>query len=353
MFGGQKGIALFNESLSLHVPLVCLCSAQNETHDQLPYRLLPELPVAKWQFLQPSTFRKIKKTISEEHITHVIVEHPYYGLAAIRNRKNTGIKVIIHAHNIESERFRLLGKWWWSLLRTYEKWVLKNADLILFKTGADQAFAISDLKVSPVRCMTVAYGTYNHLPSPLASQQVRSRHGIGAMDKIILFAATLDYKPNAIAVENIFGKIAPALLLENMNCKIIICGRNRHRSFEYLNRLSHPAVIMAGEAEDIDAYFFAADAVINPVQFGGGTQTKNIDALAHHCNLVCFDSLVDEELLQSAPGKIFTAPAGDWEMFVKQVAHAIEQKNETPASFFETYNWNSIAKAVADRIRSL
>ena len=36
-------------------------------------------------------------------------------------RKRTGIKTILHIHNIEYQRFQSTGKWWWPVLRIYEK----------------------------------------------------------------------------------------------------------------------------------------------------------------------------------------------------------------------------------------
>ncbi|MBK9571155.1 MAG: hypothetical protein IPO53_15415 [Chitinophagaceae bacterium] len=53
------------------------------------------------------------------------------------------IKVIIHTHNIEYQRFRSLGKWWWPLLKRYEKWSFQKADGLFFITPEDKNFAIT------------------------------------------------------------------------------------------------------------------------------------------------------------------------------------------------------------------
>ncbi len=47
----------------------------------------------------------------------------------------TGVKLIVHSHNIEGLRWKTLGKWWWKGLWIYEKWVHRQADLQLFQTG--------------------------------------------------------------------------------------------------------------------------------------------------------------------------------------------------------------------------
>ena len=56
----------------------------------------------------------------------MICEHPYFAWLAFAVRKRTGINVIIHTHNIEYQRFRSTGKWWWPILKVYEKSVLKK-----------------------------------------------------------------------------------------------------------------------------------------------------------------------------------------------------------------------------------
>ena len=158
-YGGQKGIALFNNELAKHFPLITLCSQNNEQFGEVPYKLIPGLPVSKWQFLSPSAWKKIQRTASKENVTHIILEHPYHGIAAIRARKQTPAKLIVHSHNIESLRFKQLGKWWWRFLAHYEKWVHRCADLNLFKTDSDQHWAINHFGLNIEKCMVVPYGT--------------------------------------------------------------------------------------------------------------------------------------------------------------------------------------------------
>lgn len=347
MFGGQKGIANFNKSLAYHIPLVCLCSDDNEPAGQIPYKVMAALPAGKSQFINPSCWNQIVSTARQEQVSHIILEHPYHGIAALKAKKATGAKLIIHAHNIESERFRLSGKWGWRILKQYEKWIHRKADLSLFKTEEDKSYAIQHFGLEQDKCYVMPYGIEapKTIDKATASRFVRNRHGIAAEEKIILFAGTLDYAPNAKAVEDIFKELAPRLA----NSRIIICGRNKFSSFQYLNTLSHPAVLMAGEAEDISVYFAAADVFINPVQYGGGMQTKNIDALAHNCNVVCFSDM-SGAVSSDAGNKLFTCAPGDWEGFVKQVQAAGRLRTDTPALFFEKYSWKKIIGDLINKI---
>jgi glycosyltransferase involved in cell wall biosynthesis len=341
-FGGQKGIALFNHYLSRLHPLACVCSGNNEVSQDIPYKVLPVLPVSKSQFLQPSVWKKIKDIAKKERATHILLEHPYHGLAAVRAKKATGVLLIIHSHNIEFQRFRQTGKWWWRLLKSYEKWVHRKADLNLFKTEEDRAYAIEQFGLNASQCIVVPYGIEKPvaIDKPKARQLIRARHGIQPDEKILLFAGTLDYKPNALAVESIFNELAPRLLKERFAGKIIICGRNQYLAFHYLQKLSHPAVIIAGEVADINNYFAAADVFINPVRSGGGVQTKNMDALAYDCNVVCFSTMNPAAIVKLAGNKLFMA--ADWPSFIKQLLKASQQQEATPAAFFEEYNWQKI-----------
>jgi glycosyltransferase involved in cell wall biosynthesis len=344
VFGGQKGIAHFNKHLAWHIPLVCLCSRDNEPAGQIPYKVIAELPTGKGQFINPLCWQKISTVARKEEVTHILLEHPYHGIAAIKAKKATGARLIVHAHNIESQRFRLAGKWGWQLLRKYERWVHRKADLSLFKTEEDKRYAIEHFGLREDQCKIVPYGIEKPDPidKELACRFIRNKYDIGTNEKIFLFAGTLDYMPNAKAVEDIFKEIAPRLTAANIPFKIIICGRNRFPSFHYLNQLTHPAVIMAGEVEDIALHFTAADAFINPVQYGGGVQTKNMDALAHHCNVVCFSNMSTTEIASVAGDKLFTCPPGDWGAFIVQLQVAAGSQTDTPVLFFETYNWKRI-----------
>jgi polysaccharide biosynthesis protein PslH len=354
-FGGQKGIALFNEYLSKHHALVCLCSHNNVPGTAVHYRVLPVLPVSKWQFIDPGCWQKVRAAAVAEKATHIILEHPYHGIAALRAKKATGARLILHSHNIESLRFRETGRWWWRILYFYEKWVHRKADLVLFKTEAEQQYAINRFGISPDQCMIVPYGIEKKERRDHASARrwLCEKYGISESENILFFAGTLDYAPNAGAASDICHRLAPMLSAMNLNYRIIICGRNSEKRYQYLNQLSHPSVIMAGEVDDIDCYFAGADVFINPVQLGGGVQTKNIDALANHCNLVCFDNMLDKDTLQTAGDKIFPARNDDWNDFAKQIQKAIDVKNPTPERFFQYYYWENIIARLSARIDGL
>ncbi|MBL0334125.1 MAG: glycosyltransferase family 4 protein [Chitinophagaceae bacterium] len=351
-FGGQKCIAQFNQALGLQATGACLCSADNETTESLSYSLLPHLPVGKKQFLLPRAGKVIMATAKKERPTHIILEHPYYGKSALKACKATGAKLVLHAHNIEADRFREAGKTGWKWVRRVEKKTMQKADLILFLTNEDISRAVSLYQISPVKCMLAPYGIHSNMPIPDASKTIRQKFGIAAKEKIFLFAGTLDYEPNAQAVEKIYSILAPALDNGGIPAKIIICGRNRGKKFKYLKALNHPQVIQAGEVDDIGLYFSAADLFINPVEKGSGTQTKTLEALSWHCNVVSFSFGIHGIDPEQCDGKLQWVENSDWASFTLMLLMAYPRK-PTPDHFLNFYNQDDITREVLKRMNSL
>ena len=353
VFGGQKGIACFNRELSRHHSLFCLCSGNNEQEKEDSYSIIPALPVGKRQFLDPRVWKKVNAVVKEVKPDFLFLEHPFHGIAAFKAIRSTGAKLVVHSHNIESERFRALGKPGWSVLRRYEKWVHRKAALNIFKTKADQDFATSQFDLDAGKCVIVPYGIDRPKIIPNASAIIRERHGIGQNEKILLFAGTLDYTPNARAFENIFTKVVPLLEQQNFPTRIIICGRNRKASFDFLHKYSHPAVIVAGEVADIDHYFQAADVFLNPVQTGGGIQTKNLEALSHHCNVVCFANMASGLPPDLCADKLWLVEEGNWTAFLTASLAALNHKEKTPEAFFTYFGWENCIRPLLDKLKSL
>lgn len=352
MFGGQKGIAHFNQYLSRYYPLVCACSDDNQPPEGLPYKVLPVLPKGQKQVINPLYWRKVKQIARQEKASVIILEHPYHGIAAWLAARATGSRLIVHSHNIESNRFRQIDKWWWPLLQRYEKWVHRRASLSLFKTQEDQQWAIQHFRLSPEKCLIIPYGVERPRLVQQAGDTIRKQYNIAPGEKILLFAGTLDYEPNAKAVRDIFSEIMPRLRTAGIAFRIFICGRNRFPAFQYLNKLTDATVTMAGEVASISPYFMAADVFINPVLSGGGIQTKNVDAIAHGCNTVCFRSQATGMPLDECGAKLNIAANGNWDNFVSLIIQAADHKEPTPDPFFAYFDWDRILQPLIHNLQT-
>jgi glycosyltransferase involved in cell wall biosynthesis len=156
----------------------------------------------------------------------------------------------------------------------------------------------------------------------------------------------LDYEPNAKAVEMVFKKIAPRL---NGDMKILICGRNDLKKFQHLRQLTYPNVIYCGEVEDIENYFAAADIFLDPVETGGGIQSKIIEALSYNLNVVCFNDQADKQFT-IAGKKVFTSDRSDYDGMVKNIHRAFIENPPTRPEFFKYYDWTNIIKRLNEKL---
>lgn len=134
---GQKAVADLYQALGKHVSLVCLCAEANVPTGSETYSVMNRLPNHRKQFFQPKVWQMIYKTAKREKATHILLEFPYHGLAALLCKLLLGTKIILRSHNIEFRRFRGLGRWWWPLLWVYEGTVMRCSDRIFVNTVDD------------------------------------------------------------------------------------------------------------------------------------------------------------------------------------------------------------------------
>lgn len=353
-FGGQKGIEGFLTALSESCEVVLLCSKNNEPTGAEPYKVLPLLPTSKIQFMNAANWRLIRRICVEEEITHICMEHPYYSWGVRYANRMLHLPVIIHSHNIEAERFKSLGKWWWKRLWKYEGYAHRKADFSLFKTALDMAYAVEQYHVSAEKCMVLPYclspkhKVYNKMSS---ADIIRKRYHIPAANTILLFSGTLDYKPNAAAVEKIYSHIAP--LMHNTfpyPFTILICGRNELPAFNYLEHLQHPNIQQIGFVENIDELTAAADIFINPVTGGGGIQTKIIDALGQDTTVVSFACGATGIDNKSTGNKLLVCNDGDYGQMVELICYSIKQDLHISPIFFENYSWAFHIKRLTKKV---
>jgi len=356
--GGQKGIALFNQYFSTTCNLTCVTVKSNDPQYAKGYTVLNILPIAAYRYIEPLLFFTIKKIITQQAATHLILEHPYYGWLGMLLKKFTGIKLIIHSHNIESTRWKSLGKWWWKILWWYEQTTHRHADYNFFIHDTDRALAVKEFGLDKEKCTTITYGIeIDKAPSAaekqLCKQQLHQWHQIKNNSAIFLFNGALDYKPNLDAVKNILYKINPILLASGFDYKIIICGRGLPVDMKSLKEYTDKNVIYAGFVDDITVYFKGADVFINPVMEGGGIKTKMVEALGYDTMVVSTSNGSIGVTEAETGGRLKIIPDDDWSSFaMKMIEVASEHTVHIPDSFYNKFYWGNIAKKAEAFIRS-
>ena len=350
--GGQKGIAFFYNYLSGHINLTCVTTKANDTTAVTNYEVLNILSNSGLRYINVFYFFTLRKIIREKQITHLIIEHPYYGWLGILLKWFCKVKLIVHSHNIEALRFKSTGRWWWRILWQYEKFTHQQADANFFIHDDDRNFAIDKFKLNTAKCETITYGfEWQSLPGPeekiLAKNNLCEQYKVNADTKLLLFNGTLDYKPNLDAIDTILQYINPLLLsYDHFNYKIIICGKGLPSHYEELKSSASKNIIYAGFVDDINIYFKGADIFINPVTDGGGIKTKVVEALGYGLSVISTKSGATGIPMDITGNKMKIIADKDWEEFAKQVA-MLNTTTSIPNSFFDHFYWGNITHKAA------
>jgi glycosyltransferase involved in cell wall biosynthesis len=350
--GGQRAIVLFYRSLCKLIPLTAFTIKAN--HSAEDFDIIPTISNSKYRYINPFLFFQLKKNAKQHNVTHILFEHPYYAWLLFLIKHFTIYKTIIHSHNIESERFKSIGKPWWKILWFYEKWAYKNADIVWFITEYDKQYAIEKYHVLENKALVIPYGTdLNISPSENelldAKRLVQNKHNIKADEAILLFNGALGYQPNLEAVISIIEKINPILIASNYHYKIIICGKGLPSSMNELKEYRDKNIIYAGFVDDIDLYFKACDIFINPLNHGGGIKTKLVEALGFGKIAVSTKNGAIGISEAFTEGRLKIVDDNDWAQFTHEIIHSKSVLNSNQL-FYNHYSWDNISKKALDSI---
>jgi glycosyltransferase involved in cell wall biosynthesis len=345
--GGQKGIAFFYRYFGKLVNVTCVTTKGNEVHCAENYQVLDILSKSQFRYANIFYFFTLKKIIKERQVSHLIIEHPYFGWLGILLQQFCGVKLVVHSHNIEALRFKSTGKWWWQILWQYERFVHRRANHNFFIHDDDKAYAIEKFKLDAGKCSTITYGFELNAPPSIeersnARKKIGEQYGIDNSKSLLLFNGTLNYKPNLDALDVILHQINAVLQSSNFNYAIVICGKNLPASYNNLKAYKEKNIVFAGFVDDIDIFFKAADIFINPVIEGGGIKTKLVEALGYNMSVVTTKSGAIGVPQTITGKKMFVAADGAWDDFAKAIT-AADTAASIPASFFEHFYWGNIA----------
>jgi polysaccharide biosynthesis protein PslH len=352
--GGQKGIALFNRYFSKLHQLTCVTIKDNDP-SYAEYKVLNILSNSKLRYINIFYFFTFKKIIKENAISHVIIEHPYYGWMGILLKWFCKVKLIVHSHNIEGLRFKSTGKWWWGILWHYERMVHRAAHHSFCITEEDRKYMIKCFKLKKEKTTVVTYGIeWDEPPAAVerlaAKKELCKKYEISEESSLYLFNGTLNYGPNLDAVKNIIDRINPCLLKQEVKYKIIICGKGLPEDMNELRDHKDKNIIYAGFVDDISVYFKGSDVFINPVVEGGGIKTKLVEALGYDLNTVSVANGAIGVPGNLCNGKLLIAENNDWERFAELMKDATTIKQTIPPDFFDYFYWQNIAKKAADSL---
>ena len=345
--GGQKSIGQFLDYFSKEVDLTVIGTVNNDWSLAKNYKGISLLKAPFSRYYDLSLVGKITSLVKENNYDTIIWEHPYYWWLAKKIRKRTGIKTIFHTHNIEHQRFRSNNRWWWPILKIYEKKCFQGADTVFFISDDDRNFVLDNWKIDPGKCFTIPFGVdIKNYPENKAEskRKIAANHGIPDKEKIFLFNGLLNYKPNLDAVTSIIHDINPPLLNTTLQYKIIICGKGLPPELNELKDYADKNIIYAGFVDDIEMYFKGADLFLNPILTGGGIKTKMVEAIAFGTTVISTKSGAMGIDRSVCGEKLVEINDNDWKTFAEAITKYSQTNSITPPAYYVHYYWGNIVK---------
>lgn len=351
--GGQKAIEGLYTALSKRTELTCASTANNDLAKDHGFELLPIFSNSKLRYADIFSVVSLSKFIRKRRIQHLLIEHPYMGLLALRIRKNTGVKLIVHSHNIEGLRFKSMHKWWAPLLASYERNIHRKADLSLFITEEDRDFALREFGLEPKKTMTVPFAVHlSQAPDKKEKQETKrilcERHNISSDTNLLIYAGAFDYAPNAEGLAALLDHVIPELKRMHFKFHLLICGKNIPAALIK----NDSDITYTGFVENIYEYYKGSDIFLNPVIGGGGIKTKLAEALGNNCAAVSTMNGAIGIPANITGSQLMRVADGDWKQFALEIT---EIKNEAniPSAYLDYFNGDKIADRIVERLKSL
>ncbi|RYD52316.1 MAG: glycosyltransferase [Sphingobacteriales bacterium] len=349
--GGHLGIAEMHRHLALYCEDHVAGTVGNAPTIPEPFALHKIFGQTTSRYL-PFRYQQALVRLGEStQVGAVFCEHPYMAISARAVAKALGVPWFLRSHNIESERFRQMGKLWWPVLARYERWAMQHSTGTFFVTAEDARWAQQHWAIPERTCHVAPYGTpliHTPVPRPEARQRLAQTLGIRTEVSWLYFLGALDYRPNAEAVEYLITEIAPRLAASGNAVEILLAGKGL--APELAARLSGTGITYTGFLPSLDDFLSACDVMLNPVLTGGGIKTKAVEALAWGKRVVSCSSGaagLDRAVCGEA---LYVSKDGNWERFVAHILQATQTDAIVPEAFYRFYHWGEVAHGVLQTI---
>jgi glycosyltransferase involved in cell wall biosynthesis len=253
---------------------------------EISERCWPGAPVLAGARLRFSRPKELSRLLRETDLT--IVEFPW-AYAYCRSRRPEG-PFVLSAHNVEARKFpsyaRAAGKSgrrdaWVRYIERAERRAISECDLVLAVSDDDRQKLVRRYSVPESRVVVVPNGADTERLREFSDEERRrARKDLGLPDRPTVVFVGSNVPPNRAA----HGWIERAA----RNC----------RRFTFLvvgpvaSRRAAENLVAAGLVDDVLPYLRAADFSLCPIEHGGGTKIKLLEALAAGLPTVAFPESV-------------------------------------------------------------
>jgi len=345
--GGHQAIA----KLHHYIGQRCndhIVSTDNNADSNFSFKLHKIFPNQRYRYLPYFGIKDMLHIAQEINCTHIISEHPYMAISAMTIARKLGVPWYIRSHNIESQRYKGLGKPWWPVLAKYERYAMQRANGIFFITQEDADWAAEHFDIPREKCHLVLFGCDLQVAPQghyEAKKQLAGDLKISADVPWLYFLGALDYSPNEQAVRYIVEEIQPRLKKAGIAHEILIAGKGLDESLQQ-QIAGIKNIQTLGFVQDLELFLKACDIMLNPVLKGGGIKTKAVEALAYNKTVISSASGAAGLMPALCGDKLLLADDNDWDGFTEKVITATKHPTDIPTSFYDAYYHGAIAEKV-------
>jgi len=189
---------------------------------------------------------------------------------------NSNAPIVLNGHNVEYDLIKQTEKGCLSKLvdvvKNKERFAVENAEVVFMVSEEDKKRTHKLYGISKSKIHVVPNGTnVNELVFPNDYKDKLKEIKGFKYKKIVIFTGT-GILPNVDAVNEII-KMSKKVGKDVLFLVVGSCG-NRFKSHKF------PNIIFTGFVDDIKEYLSISDIAINPMNLGGGTNTKMLEYMA-------------------------------------------------------------------------
>jgi glycosyltransferase involved in cell wall biosynthesis len=263
-------------------------------------------------------------------------------------------RLILDDQNVESdlydrlwrtERFgpRKLARFHdWRLVRTYEsRWV-----------GAPEAVTVCSTRDLERLARRAPAQRFHVVPNGVDLDAVPFR-AAQPESKMILFVGGMSWAPNVAGARMLVNEVMPLVWNEHPDAELCLVGKDPSPEVKGLAR---QAVTVTGEVPSVAPYLQRASVSVVPLESGGGTRLKILEAMAAGVPVVSTTIGAEGLGLRSGIEAILTDGAPDIaKAIIRILAHAETSRSIAFAArrrVQQDYGWDAIADRLKDVLRT-
>jgi glycosyltransferase involved in cell wall biosynthesis len=205
----------------------------------------------------------------------VLVQFPW--LFETCRRASPGSRLVLSTHNVETEKFAewaqaagqpLTRSLWLRYIERAEAGAVAQAALVIAVSATDREAFIERFGADPSRVVVVPNGADTEAIAPAdAGQRREARRRLGLEGPVALFVGS-NVPPNRAGLEWV-RRLAAAVPEVTFLVVGPVCPSGRRGN-----------LVSCGVVDDLRPHLAAADVSLCPIEYGGGTKIKLLEALA-------------------------------------------------------------------------